>query len=101
MFDQETTLDADKALEYRLPTTVIPHRYELRLEPDLKGFAFVGDETVVVTVSQPTFEVVLNALELEIDQAAVEQNGRRVECARIEMEPARERAHLHFRDALA
>jgi len=101
MFDQETTLDADKALEYRLPTTVTPQRYELRLEPDLKGFTFTGDETVVVTVSQPTSEVVLNTLELEIDQAVAEQNGRRVECARIEMESARERAHIHLGEALA
>jgi puromycin-sensitive aminopeptidase len=101
MFDQETTLDADKALEYRLPTSVTPQRYELRLEPDLKGFTFNGEESVVVIVSQPAFEVVLNALELEIDEAAFEQNGRSVGCSRIEMEPARERAHLHFGDALA
>jgi puromycin-sensitive aminopeptidase len=101
MFDQETTLDADKALEYRLPTTVVPERYDLRLEPDLKGYTFSGDETVAVVVTEPTSKVVLNALELEIDEAAVEQNGRSIQSARIEMEPARERAHLHFRDALA
>src|SRR5262249_515941 len=59
------------------------------------------EETVVVIVSQPTFEVVFNALELEIDEAAFEQSGRSVGCSRIEMEPASERAHLHFRDALA
>ena len=92
MFDQETTLDADKALEYRLPTTVTPRRYELRLGPDLKNFTFSGDETVTVVVTQPTIEVVLNALEIEIDEAAAEQNGRIVQSARIEMEPARERA---------
>jgi puromycin-sensitive aminopeptidase len=100
MFDQETTLDADKALEYRLPTTVSPDRYELRLQPDLKNFTFSGDETVTVVVTQPTIEVVLNALELEIDEAAAEQNGRIVQSARIEMEPARERAHIFLRDTL-
>ncbi len=101
MFDQETTLDADKALEYRLPTTVTPERYDLRLEPDLKGFTFSGDETVTVMVSQPTSEVVLNALELEIDRAAAEQNDRVVQSARIEVEPARERAHIYFSNTLA
>jgi len=101
MFDEETTLDADKALEYRLPATVTPRRYDLRLEPDLKGFTFSGDETVTVIISQPTLEVVLNALELEIDEAVAEQNGKSVPSARIEMEPARERAHIHFREALA
>src|SRR5713101_813971 len=101
MFDQETTLDADKALEYRLPTTVTPERYDLRLEPDLKGFTFSGDETVTVMVSQPTSEVVLNALELESDRAAAEQNDRVVQSARIEVEPARERAHIYFSNTLA
>jgi puromycin-sensitive aminopeptidase len=96
MFDQETALDADKALEYRLPTTVTPQRYELRLEPDLKSCTFSGDETVSVVVNQPTSEVVLNALELEIDEAAAERNGRSVPSARIEMEAARERAHIHL-----
>ncbi|MBV8773999.1 MAG: M1 family metallopeptidase [Deltaproteobacteria bacterium] len=101
MLDQETRLDADKTLEYRLPTTITPQRYELRLEPDLKAFTFSGEETVVVTVAQPTFEVVLNALELEIEQATAEQNGRTIPLSRVEMEPARERAHLHFAEALS
>ncbi len=100
MFDQETTLSADKALEYRLPATVTPERYELRFEPDLKEFTFSGDESVTVTIHQATSEVVLNALELEIDQAAAERNGRSLPSVRIEMEPARERAHIHFGEAL-
>jgi puromycin-sensitive aminopeptidase len=101
MFDQETTLDAGKALEYRLPTTVTPTRYELTLQPDLQRFTFDGAETVTVVVAQQTSEVVLNALELEIDEASAEQDGKNPQLARIEMEPERERAHLHFRDALA
>ena len=31
---------------YRLPTTVTPERYQIRLTPDLKTFTFVGEETV-------------------------------------------------------
>jgi puromycin-sensitive aminopeptidase len=100
MFDQETRIDADKVLEYRLPSTVIPKRYELRLEPDLKGFTFNGDEIVDITVVEATAEVVLNALELEIDHAVAQQNGTTVGCSRVAMEPARERAHLHFSDVL-
>ena len=100
MLDQETTISADKALEYRLPASVTPERYELRLEPDLKAFTFAGQQTVAVTVHQPVAEVVLNALELEIDEAEAVRDSKRLRAARIEMEPERERAHLHFSDTL-
>jgi puromycin-sensitive aminopeptidase len=95
MFDQDTTLSADKALEYRLPSTVTPDRYDLTLTPDLTAFTFAGEEWVAVKVHQATSEVVLNALELEIDSAAAERGGKSL-IARVELEPARERAHLHF-----
>ncbi|MGH7985458.1 MAG: M1 family metallopeptidase [Candidatus Binataceae bacterium] len=95
MLDQETTLGADKASEYRLPSTVTPERYELKLTPDLRAFTFTGEQSVTIKVHQATAEVVLNALELEIDRAVAERAGETM-TARIEMEPARERAQLHF-----
>src|SRR3990167_6615046 len=45
---------------HRLPRTVLPSRYEIRLEPDLTAFTFSGAETVTVTVTEPTAEIVLN-----------------------------------------
>jgi puromycin-sensitive aminopeptidase len=100
MFDQDTSLSADKALEYRLPTSVTPERYDLRLRPDLKEFTFSGDENVLITVHSATSEVVLNALELEIDEAIAERSGAALRAVKIEMEPARERAHIHFAETL-
>src|ERR1700730_9466898 len=100
MFDQDTSLSADKALEYRLPTSVTPARYDLRLTPDLKEFTFSGDENVLITVHSATSEVVLNALELEIDEAIAERSGAALRAVKIEMEPARERAHIHFAETL-
>src|SRR6266852_141888 len=99
MFDQDTTLSADKALEYRLPSAVTPDRYDLTLTPDLSAFTFTGEEWVAIKVHQATSEVVLNALELEIDSAAAERGGKSL-TGRIELEPARERAHLHFSETL-
>src|SRR5271163_2983190 len=99
MLDQETSLGADKALEYRLPPNVTPDRYDLRLTPDLRAFTFAGEERVAVKVHQATAEVVLNALELEIDAVTAERPGESI-AARVEIEPARERAHFHFSEPL-
>ncbi len=50
----------------RLPQTVLPRRYQIRIEPDLTAGTFVGDETIEVAVCEPTAEVVLNAADLTI-----------------------------------
>src|SRR5262249_36378565 len=49
------------AMDYRLPTSVVPIRYDLRLEPDLVAASFTGEESITVTVSEPVTDVVLNA----------------------------------------
>ena len=38
---------------YRLPRSVVPSRYDLRLEPDLTTLTFRGEETIAVTVDEP------------------------------------------------
>src|SRR4026208_995277 len=61
--DAMTELDH---VDYRLPTTVVPSRYDLRLEPDLDKATFVGEETVTVEVREPVTEIVLNRAERRI-----------------------------------
>lgn len=56
---------------YRLPTTVVPDRYEITLSPDLKNFTFAGEETIHITVNEPTTTITVNAAELEIQQASI------------------------------
>ncbi len=99
MFDQETSISAHQALEYRLPANVTPERYDLTLTPDLKAFTFEGSEIVAITVHEATADVVLNALELEIESAVAERSGKSL-TAQIELEPARERARLRFGESL-
>jgi len=99
MFDQETSISAAQALEYRLPANVTPERYDLSLTPDLKAFTFAGHEIVAITVHEATTELVLNALELEIESAIAERAGKSL-TAQIDPEPARERVCLRFSETL-
>ncbi len=56
---------------YRLPSTVTPDRYEIRLTPDLGAATFLGEERISVQIHEPVREIVLNAAELEIQTVAV------------------------------
>ena len=57
MFDQEGAPLADSGSDYRLPKTVVPKRYAIRLIPDLEKFTFSGEESVAITVSESTSEI--------------------------------------------
>jgi puromycin-sensitive aminopeptidase len=78
---------------HRLPRTVLPRRYALSLTPDLAAATFEGSVDVDVDVAEATREVVLNAIELEIDQAWVTTGGRRVDAA-VTVDDETERATL-------
>ncbi|HET6664513.1 MAG TPA: hypothetical protein VFG94_09660, partial [Acidimicrobiales bacterium] len=57
---------------HRLPRAVVPRRYDLTIEPDLEAASFAGNEAIAVDVLNETNEVVLNAVEIEIDEATAE-----------------------------
>ncbi|HYL58228.1 MAG TPA: hypothetical protein VEU51_05115, partial [Candidatus Acidoferrales bacterium] len=100
MFDQDKAPLSESIQDYRLPKNVTPRRYEIRLTPDLKAFTFAGEVAISVTVNEATDDVVLNALELEIDRVSAERAGKSL-AGIASMEPAKERAHLKFSAALA
>ncbi len=80
---------------YRLPASVKPEHYEIRLEPDLKNFTFTGDETVTIEVREPVQEIQLNALELTIDEVTLSRNGQSIS-GKAELDAVSERAILGF-----
>ncbi len=56
----------------KLPKTVVPQEYSVRIVPDLGRLAFTGSETIKVDVRQPIRELVLNAAAIQVTSAAVD-----------------------------
>ncbi len=81
---------------YRLPRHVVPTRYEIRLEPDLTTSTFTGVETIAVTVTEPTSEIVLNAAELSVSEAAITNERGQTHRGAAVMDEAAERCRLTF-----
>jgi puromycin-sensitive aminopeptidase len=88
-------------MDYRLPTSVVPSRYEIRLTPDLEAATFAGEETVTVTVGEPVMEIVLNAAELAIQSVAARDAAGAVVQGTAALDEAQERARLIFPSPLA
>lgn len=95
----DTTRERGSALDpmsYRLPDTVRPERYQLRLIPDLAAFTFKGEETIEVFIREPVEEIVLNAIELVIHAVRIDSSeGGRHEC-NATVDGADERLVLRF-----
>ncbi len=86
--------------DYRLPATVAPEHYEIKLTPDLEKFVFSGEETVRIAVREPVPEIVLNAAELNIKHACV-SNGKKMKVeAEVSYDQGNERAVLKFPRAI-
>jgi len=80
---------------YRLPRTVMPRRYELRLEPDLEAFTFDGQETIELEVVEETDSITLNVLEIEIDHAVLTDSAGAI-VASVSYDERMQRAILTF-----
>ena len=86
---------------YRLPDTVIPERYHIRLTPDLKAFTFAGEETVTVTVREAVNEIVLNAAELQIHTVSVTAADGNTIQGTATLDEGNERARFSFPQTLS
>jgi aminopeptidase N len=80
-----------------LPKTVTPVRYALDLTPDLDKLTFSGSELVDIEVAEPTTRLMLNAVELTIDAAAVDGEA----ASEITFHAAQETVTLDFPHPIA
>jgi puromycin-sensitive aminopeptidase len=73
----ETTVGgrADPSVEHRLPYTVEPRRYALRLAPDLERASFTGEVHIEVLIHEAVSEIVLHGAELTVRSARIEPAG--------------------------
>ncbi|HEX9661820.1 MAG TPA: M1 family peptidase, partial [Candidatus Binatia bacterium] len=86
---------------HRLPSTVTPERYQIRLTPDLTTWTFTGEECVSVKIHAPAREVVLNAAELEFHAVtATGANGKTIG-GTVTLDSENEQAVFTFPEPLA
>ena len=77
----------------KLPKTVVPHHYAIDLVPDLTQLAVAGNETVDVELREPTARLTLNAANVTIAEASVDNGAQQ---AGISLDAGSETATLAF-----
>src|SRR5262245_11699306 len=82
----------------KLPKTVVPIHYAIELEPNLESLTLAGAETVDIEVREPTARVVVNALNLTLTGATIDDGAQ---TATIVLDAAAETATLTFPHPLA
>ena len=85
---------------YRLPTTVVPERYEIKLTPDLSAAKFAGEEKVFIQVLEPVRQIVVNAAELEFQVASITGPGGKVVRGNVALDSENEQATFNFAETL-
>lgn len=87
---------------YRLPENVIPERYNILIKPDLGAGTFLGVIRIDVRVMEPTSEIWLNAVELDVRQALIaDEEGAVSVGGRVSLNEENERCHLTFPETFA
>jgi aminopeptidase N len=74
------TLSAEKPYDFattpgKLPKNIVPQKYSIRIKPDITKLTFSGSEAVKIEAREPVRELVLNALELQITSASVDEKS--------------------------
>ena len=81
----------------RLPKTVVPVNYAIELTPDPKELTVSGSEIIDIEVREPTARLVLNAVNMTLTEASVDDKTH----AEISVDAASETATLTLREPLA
>ena len=59
----------------RLPTTVTPQHYDLAFDVDLDAARFQGDETIKISLAEPSRRIVLHATDIQFREVTISGGG--------------------------
>jgi aminopeptidase N len=82
----------------KLPKSVLPSHYAIELSPNLQTLMTAGNEIVDIEVREPVWRIVLNAVNTEISEAAIDDGAQRAD---VSYDPKAETATLAFANAIA
>ena len=84
----------------RLPQSVTPLHYTLRLTPDLQRAIFTGEEGIDVQLASATDAITLNAIEIRFGKVSIDQDGQQLP-GTVTLDEAKQQATLHFAHTLS
>ncbi|MDE3149167.1 MAG: M1 family peptidase, partial [Acidobacteriota bacterium] len=79
----------------RLPATVLPEHYTLKLTPDLKTATFTGVESIDVAVKKPVNAITLNSAEIAFQSVTISAAGKE-QTATVSLDKEKEQASFTF-----
>lgn len=82
----------------KLPKHIVPEEYAIRIAPDVKKLTFSGSETIKLDVRQPAREIVLNAVEIAVASASLDDKP--IAKGSIKFDPKQETLTLALLDEL-
>jgi puromycin-sensitive aminopeptidase len=85
---------------HRLPTNVVPERYEIKLTPDLSTARFAGEEKVSIQVIEPVRQIIVNAAELEFQAVSIKGPGGKLAQGNVALDSENEQATFNFPEIL-
>ncbi|MBI5138506.1 MAG: M1 family metallopeptidase [Candidatus Vogelbacteria bacterium] len=84
-----------RSIKVRLPSHVVPEKYVIRLEPDLKEFKFKGESSLHLRIKKPVKSITLHAAELAVISGVLHSVGGAT-ASRIEHSKNTETVELFF-----
>src|SRR6266568_2585846 len=86
---------------FRLSTAIRPTRYRAHLSIDLGAKVFAGDVAIELSLSEPSQELVLHGVELDVSRALCRSTGRALDSSRVEASQVSETLVLSFPEPIA